>query len=210
MKYLNLVLFFLIIISFSCEEEEYFNCEIDNVSVEVGDCKNDSTYSVTLDFDYANPNNEYFDLFVRDSVLLGYYELSKLPLTIDVAKSGLENDYFKVAINDNYECSTEIEWESPDCGGGDCEIDNVSVEVGDCKNDSTYSVTLDFDYANPNNEYFDLFVRDSVLLGYYELSKLPLTIDVAKSGLENDYFKVAINDNYECSTEIEWESPDCG
>ena len=116
MKYLNLVLFFLIIISFSCEEEEYFNCEIDNVSVEVGDCKNDSTYSVTLDFDYANTNNEYFDLFVRDSVLLGYYELSKLPLTIDVAKSGLENDYFKVAINDNYECSTEIEWESPDCG----------------------------------------------------------------------------------------------
>ena len=49
-------------------------------------------------------------------MLLGYYELSKLPLTIDIAKSGLEYDYFKVAINDNYECSTEIEWESPDCG----------------------------------------------------------------------------------------------
>jgi hypothetical protein len=195
-----------------CKDEELLNCEITNMSIDVGDCISDSTYSLTLDFDYENPGNEYFDLFVRDSAFLGYYKLSDLPLNLDTfMMSGLEYDYFLVSINDNSSCSAVIEWLPPDCDGGACEITNMSIDVGDCISDSTYSLTLDFDYENPGNEYFDLFVRDSIYLGYYELSDLPLNLDTfMMSGLEYDYLLVSINDNSSCFAAIEWLPPDCG
>jgi len=117
MRLLFPILFLLFI--FSCEEEEeLLNCEITNMSIDVGDCISDSTYSLTLNFDYENPGNEYFDLFVRDSIYLGYYELSDLPLNLDTfMMSGLEYDYFLVSINDNSSCFAAIEWLPPDCGG---------------------------------------------------------------------------------------------
>ena len=210
MRLLFSILFLLFI--FSCEEdEELLNCEITNMSIDVGDCISDSTYSLTLDFDYENPGNEYFDLFARDSAFLGYYKLSDLPLNLDLMMSDLEYDYLLVSINDNSSCSSVIEWLPPNCGGGECEITNMSIDVGDCISDSTYSLTLDFDYENPGNEYFDLFARDSIYLGYYELSDLPLNLDTfMMSGLEYDYFLVSINDNSSCSSVIEWLPPDCG
>ena len=208
MRLLFSILFLLFI--FSCEEEEeLLSCEITNMSIDVGECINDSTYSLTLDFDYENPGNEYFDLFARDSAFLGYYKLSDLPLKLDLMMSGLEYDYFLVNINDNSSCFAVIEWLPPDCGGGECEITNMSVDVGECISDSTYSLTLDFDYENPGNEYFDLFARDSAFLGYYKLSDLPLKLDLMMSGLEYDYFLVNINDNSSCFAVIEWLPPDC-
>ncbi len=114
MRLLFPILFLLFI--FSCEDEEILNCEITNLSVDVGDCLSDSVYSLILDFDYENPGNEYFDLFSRDSVFLGYYKLSDLPLNLDTfMMSGLEYDYFLVSINDNSSCSAAIEWLPPDC-----------------------------------------------------------------------------------------------
>ena len=128
--------------------------------------------------------------------------------------SSLEYDYLLVSINDNSNCFAAIEWLPPDCKDEEllnCEITNMSVDVGECINDSTYSLTLDFDYENPGNEYFDLFVRDSIYLGYYELSNLPLNLDTfMMSGLEYDYFLVSINDNSSCFAAIEWLPPDCG
>ena len=116
MRLLFSILFLLFI--FSCEEEEeLLSCEITNMSIDVGECINDSTYSLTLDFDYENPGNEYFDLFARDSAFLGYYKLSDLPLKLDLMMSGLEYDYFLVNINDNSSCFAVIEWLPPDCKG---------------------------------------------------------------------------------------------
>jgi len=207
MRLLFSILFLLFI--FSCEDEELINCEITNLSIDVGDCVSDSVYNLTLDFDYENPGNEYFDLFARDSVFLGYYKLSDLPLNLDLMMSGLEYDYLLVSINDNSSCSAAIEWLPPNCSGGECEITNLSVDVGDCVSDSVYNLTLDFDYENPGNEFFELFARDSVFLGYYKLSDLPLNLDLMMSGLEYDYLLVSINDNSSCSAAIEWLPPDC-
>ena len=121
MRLLFSILFLLFI--FSCEDEELINCEITNLSIDVGDCVSDSVYNLTLDFDYENPGNEFFELFARDSVFLGsrdsvflgYYKLSDLPLNLDLMMSGLEYDYLLVSINDNSSCSAAIEWLPPDC-----------------------------------------------------------------------------------------------
>ncbi len=195
-----------------CEDDD--ECEISELEVEVGECNNDGTYSLTINFEYEGTDQEFFDLYVRNDEFIGYYALADLPLTIENFElSGYDNDYIKVCINDNLDCCEEIEWEAPDCDGNgdDCEISELEVEVGECNNDGTYSLTINFEYENTGDqEFFDLFVRNNVLIGYFALADLPLTIENFElSGYDNDYIKVCINDNSDCCEEIEWEAPDC-
>lgn len=192
-----------------CEADE---CEISNLNVVVGDCNVDGTYSLTIDFDYDNPGNDFFDVYVRNGDLLGFYPLSDLPLTIEnFEMSGLNLDYVQVCINDNPNCCEEIEWLSPNCNNGNCDISNLTVDIGAC-NPATgnYAITIDFDYVNPGNDFFDVYVRNGDLLGFYSLSDLPLTIENFEfSGLSTDYVKVCINDNPDCCEELEWVPPSC-
>jgi len=187
------------------------DCEISAINVVVGECNNDGTYALTIDFQYANPGNQYFDLYVRNNQHIGYYLLSDLPLTIpNFALSGSNEDYLKVCINDRPDCCKETEWIAPDCNTNDCEISAVNVVVGECNNDGTYALTIDFQYANPGNQYFDLYVRNNQHIGYYLLSDLPLTIpNFALSGSNEDYLKVCINDRPDCCKATEWIAPDC-
>jgi len=196
-----------------CEGDD--ECEISELEVEVGECNDDGTYSLTIDFDYDyNGGEEFFDLYVRNNELIGFFALADLPLTIENFElSGYNNDYIKVCINDAEDCCAEIEWEAPDCDndGGDCTISNLEVEVGECNPAGTYVLTLDFDYENTGDQqFFDLYVRNGEFIGYYELADLPLTIENFElSGYDDDYIKVCINDNSDCCAEIEWEAPDC-
>ena len=200
-------------------ENDFVDCENDNVcdiselEIEVGECNNDGTYSLTINFEYDHVNGEeYFDLYLRNDELLGYFQLSELPLTIEhFPLSGHDYDYIKVCINDNSDCCEEIEWEAPDCNSTDCDISELEIEVGETHTDETYQLTINFEYENTNGqEYFDLYVRNGVLLGYFLLSELPLTIEhFPLSGHDYDYIKVCINDNSDCCEAIEWEAPDC-
>jgi hypothetical protein len=188
-------------------------CEIEELEVIVGDCNPDGTYSITINFEYENPGNDYFDVFVRDNVLIGTYLLTDLPLTIEHFEvSDYEHDYLKVCINDQPDCCEEIEWLAPDCGGGgECDIYDLHVVVGDCiPGTILYELTIDFEYEHANNSYFEVFLRNDEFFGYYELAALPLTIEnFPLSGHDFDYIKVCINDNPDCCEELEWEAPDC-
>ena len=201
---------FLVLFTSSCKDEEY-DCSITDLQVSVGECNNGETYELTIDFNFDNPENDYFEVYVRDNQLLGYYLLSDLPLTIpDFEISGSENDYIRICINDNEDCCNEIEWDPPQCTENDCSITDLQVSVGECNNGETYELTIDFNFDNPENDYFEVYVRDNQLLGYYLLSDLPLTIpDFEISGSENDYIRICINDNEDCCNEIEWDPPQC-
>ncbi len=99
---------------------------------------------------------------------------------------------------------------SCDSNHNECNIENLTVVVGDCNADGTYSITIDFDYANAGNASFDLYVRNQVLLESYSLSDLPVTFShFATSTFSEDYIRVAINDNNDCYEELEWMSPNC-
>jgi len=95
-------------------------------------------------------------------------------------------------------------------GNDDCNIYDLEVSVGDCNPDGTYNLSIDFEYEYPGNVFFELFVRDNVFVGNYALTDLPITItNFSLSGFDDDYLSVSINDNDDCSEEIEWESPEC-
>ncbi|MFK5982512.1 MAG: hypothetical protein QM499_06335 [Flavobacteriaceae bacterium] len=196
-----------------CSNDEG-ECEIEELNVTVGECNADGTYSITINFNYSETDQEYFDLYIRDDVFIGNYELANLPVTIENFElSGYDDDYIKVCINDIEGCCKEKEWNAPDCNGqgGDCNISELEVEIGECNPNGSYPLTINFDYENTNGqEYFDLFVRNGELIGYYLLSELPLTIpNFELSGYDDDYIKVCINDIEGCCQEIEWEAPDC-
>jgi len=122
-----------------CENNE---CEVGAIEVTIGECNDDGTYILTIDFEYENPGNEYFDLYVRNNELLGYYLLSDLPITIENFElSGFDNDYIKVCINDNPNCCNETEWDPPACENTGCEDNCPQNEVPVC-----------VEFTNPNGE----------------------------------------------------------
>lgn len=186
-------------------------CSISSLTTTPGDCQSDSTYRLNIDFDVTNPGNASFDVFIRNNVFVGNYPLSSLPLSINNFKrSGLTYDLIKVCINENPDCCKVVEFLSPTCASAPCSITNLVAEQGACTSDSTYSLTLNFSANQPTNAGFDVFVRNNVLVGYYKLSDLPITIPNFKvSGLAYDLVKVCINDNPDCCKAIEFPTKDC-
>jgi len=97
-----------------------------------------------------------------------------------------------------------------DCDSDECNIYDLEVSVGDCNTDGTYNLTINFEYENSSNEYFDIVLRDFDFFDYFELSDLPITItNFPLSGYEVDSLYVNINDNLMCREATGWESPDC-
>ena len=196
----------------NCENNT--ECTIYDLEVITGDCNDDNTYNMTINFQYEEIGElEFFDLYARNDELIGYFPLSSLPLTIiNFPSSGENYDFVKVCINDNLDCCKEIEWLPPNCNGqgSNCEITSLDVVAGECNDDgSTYNLLLDFDFENTNGqEFFEIYFRDDVFYDYFQLSALPITInDFPSSGLENDFIKIVINDMPECSENIEWINP---
>jgi len=109
------------------------------------------------------------------------------------------------------ECEGFTENDFVDCDDDDeCEISDLEVEFGDCNENGTYPITINFEYEHPGNEYFDVYTRNDEFIGYYLLSDLPITIEEFElSGYRYDYIRVCINDAPDCCEETEWEAPDC-
>lgn len=189
-----------------CSEE----CGISDFTVDVGDCTSEETYSITVNFVTQNPGHDNFELFDRNG-RIGNYPLSSLSLTIaDFAPSEKEYDFLKVCISDNPDCCQEIEFMAPDCLEVPCEIFDLVVEVGECTSEETYNLYVNFEYQNAGNDFFDLYVRNDVLIDFYRLDQLPLTIeDFPFSGNDDAYIKVCINDEPDCCQILEFMPPEC-
>jgi len=192
----------------NCEADA---CDIYDLNVSVGECTSDSTYAVMIDFEHANAGNDFFEVFIRDNELIGYFELADLPVTINhFETSGNDFDFIKVCINDVPDCCAEVEFMAPDCQPEPCDIYDLMVDIGECTSDSTYALTIDFEHVNAGNDFFEVFIRDNELIGYYELADLPVTINhFETSGNDFDYIKVCINDVPDCCAEVEFMAPEC-
>jgi len=185
-------------------------CTISDLVVERGECTGNNTYNLHLNFSYENAGNEFFNVFGREDKLIGYYKLDNLPVTIEnFEASGNDYDFIKVCINDHPDCCEVAEFQAPDCTR-ECSISDLVVERGECFNDSTYSITINFAYSNPGNDLFEVYGRNNKYYGYFNLTDLPVTItDFRKSGSDYDLVKVCINDNADCCKLEEIESPNC-
>ena len=200
----------------SMEIEE--TCQILGLVAEAGECNSENSYVLSINFEHGNASNDFFDLFIREDELIGNYPLSELPIRLEnFNTSGLDEDYIKVCINDQPDCCMEIEFPSPICLEtptlptlDTCAIANIQLETGACTSDSTYVVVLNFEHSNAENEFFDIYGRNEVLIDVFPLADLPLQLDSFQtSGLEQDFIRICINDNPDCCMEIEFSPPGC-
>ncbi len=185
-------------------------CSVSDIEVRVGECNSDETYTLGLDFNHEHANNEFFDLFVRNDELIGFYELADLPLRIeDFPFSGEDYDFLKICINDNPDCCEEIEFMPPSCEDEECRIFDLEIEVGECTSEDTYDLFVDFEYTS-SETYFVVYVDNNVSLGRFPLADLPIKIeDFKKRNSIYDYIKVCIGSERDCCAELEWVSPEC-
>ena len=185
------------------------DCSIFDISVVKGDCTSDSTYVLTINFNHQNPGSDKFDLKVNGK-FFGTYLYSQLPLTINnFPKSGGNVDWIKICDHEIEKCCKEKEFETKQCGSGDCSLYDLVVLTYDCTSDSTYKIKINFKHKFTKGNGFDLFANGKAI-GYYLYSQLPVTINnFPASGNPKDVVKVSDNDNEGCSVSKEFEAPDC-
>jgi hypothetical protein len=156
----------------SCDSNQV--CNLFDLNVNIGDCTSDTTYIITLDFEYTGTTNNFFDLFANGE-FFGFYEFTDLPLTISSfpLASGSVN-FLTICENDNPDCCIGQEWTAPNCAGGPtCEMDDLVVEEFDC-NANQYYLEIDFNYAHVGDSFK---VRgNGHLYGIFSYNDLPIVI----------------------------------
>ncbi len=188
-------------------------CEIFNVVVDPGDCHpNNNTYSLVVNFQVQNPGNASFEVWAGNGQYLGIFPLSGLPLTIpNFPWGGGAEDHLKICINDHPDCCRNIGFTAPTCFGDDCEINNLTVQTGECQGDSTYQLLVNFQVSNPPVNTFSVFANGQ-LFGSFQLSQLPLSIPhFPWNGGNNDVIKICFGTAgaLNCCKTLEFAVPEC-
>ena len=119
-------------------------------------------YGYVIGFEFDNPGNDFFDLWINDEHY-GSYPLGSLPIWIaDVApRPNSLYDVIRVCVNDNPNCCEVIEVLRPDCGNnGECMITNLETEV-ECMDNGEFNVTFYFDYKNVPSDNFVISLNGS-------------------------------------------------
>lgn len=189
-------------------------CEIYDLKVETGKCNDDGTYEVWINFKVANTPSvsTHFGVWANGQ-LIGFFPLTQLPLYIGhFPTNGGPNDVVKVCLSNTgaIGCCAVKEFPVPDCAGGDCKIYDLTVTTGDCHNDGTYTIKIDFEVTHPGNDFFEVWAGSGQYLGYFPIGSLPLIIEHFPWGGGNvDVIKVCINDHPDCCKYAEFKAPDC-
>ncbi len=285
------------------QSEDCFNtdCLISEVVIEVGDCNDDGTYPIWIDFEVQNPGNDFFEIYDANGNYIGFFPLNELPLMLTWGPSNTLEEAIVICINDNPDCCVTHTFEAPNCntticeiwdlivepyecddqgmflidltfnyantsdsftvvgngnnygtfaysdlfitlgpfeGNGsvyefvvfdqnhpdcaaeailqsedclntDCLISEVVIEVGDCNDDGTYPIWIDFEVQNPGNDFFEIYDANGNYIGFFPLNDLPLMLTWGPSNTLEEAIVICINDNPNCCVTHTFEAPNC-
>ena len=189
-------------------------CKITDIFLQTGSCTSDSTYKITLNFNGTNPGNGTFTVSIHNQ-LLDTFNLSQVPLTLEVPWNGQAGDFVTICIlgadsvPGTIGCCRIKQFQVPNCLLP-CNIFDVVVEPGDCDpNTNTFKLHLDFGVNNPDNGSFEVW-GNGTYLGEFPLAALPIVIpNFPSNGNAVDILKICIIDNPDCCKTIEFQGPDC-
>jgi hypothetical protein len=191
------------------------DCEIFNVTVEAFDCNpGTNTYHLLLDFDVANPTNDFFEVWSANGTYLGIFPLAQLPVTIpNFPWNGQAVDLVKVCLNDSPDCCRIREFAAPACATPCPIIQGLTVQTGPCFPDSTYTLTVNFELNTPQLTVPFIVYANGVLLDTFVNLQLPLTIEhFPWNGGPHDVIEVCLLPTVatvQCCVEEEFAVPLC-
>jgi hypothetical protein len=97
------------------------------------------------------------------------------------------------------------------CNPAPCEISNLVSTVGSCNpSGTTFQLTINFTTSLPGATQFDVHNQMGVLVGTYNLSELPLTLDYVTSTAGSDGLSVNLVGVKNCTLSTTWFPPNCG
>lgn len=97
------------------------------------------------------------------------------------------------------------------CNPAPCEISNLVSTVGSCNpSGTTYQLTINFTVSLPGATQFEVHNQMGVLVGTYNLSELPLTLDYATSTAGIDKLSVNLVGSVNCQLSTTWFPQNCG
>ena len=172
-------------------------CQIFDLVVEASDCDADGHFTVDLDFEYSGVGNTF--KVQGNGVVYGIFEYSALPITLgSLAGNGTTNYEFVVRDVAHPDCQDDFVLGTVNCGGAACSIHNYVLEAGDCNQDGTYPLWIDFEVLNSPNNFFDVIYAGQNI-GFFSIADLPVVIEhFEDNGEAFPAVKVCINDTPDC------------
>jgi hypothetical protein len=145
---------------------------------------------------------------LEDIIYTNYYFDFHYPITVEVEVDGAPAE---VNIHNAEEFAAllaECEDVEP---GDDCEINDLSVVVGDCFSQTAYTITLDFNLEDPViAQQFMVVFYDGTEAGPFQISALPINLEVDVNTGDYDSLSVyMLSGGLTCAQEVDWEIPSC-
>ncbi|MGK0365649.1 MAG: hypothetical protein ACI85O_002715, partial [Saprospiraceae bacterium] len=106
------------------------------------------------------------------------------------------------------QCSDEIFIEEVDCPISDCFIENLEVATGECNDENTYFIIINFNYDDIGGEAFNLIYEEEII-GTYETANLPIIIENFPGNAEVETLTVCMTDFEDCCVSIDFLTPQC-
>ena len=176
-----------------CEAEE---CALTNLILTPSDCNNNIHHNLTIDFDYQDPGNDFFELQINNE-FIGYYPLILLPITVTLDGTTNELDFVLICLYDVPDCCIDGSIENPCFTSQNCFIDDISTEVTDCE-EELFDVSIDFVFQNTSDSF--RIQGNGVNYGNFSYNDVPITLTSLAANCETLYEFVIIDLEYEeCS-----------
>ncbi len=185
----------------ACYEEPI--CEIGTINYEISDCEND-LFNIILNFEHANTSGQF--TVAGNGVSYGTFSYDDLPITIEGLEGNCSTEYeFVVTDIENNNCSNIVEVGTVCCGGAECDLFDLVIEVSTCDG-TEFIVTFDFEYTGTTNDFFDWEIPgyDS---GFAAFEDLPLSIDINNSNVSVFELIINENDNPDCAIDGLFDNP---
>ncbi len=185
------------------------NCTITSLVVEPYDCE-DGDFLIEVEVTALHPGPLGYYVFV-DGEIFGPFSYDETFVTLGPFPGDPDEVYDILALDiANPACYAYQEIGPIDCTPEECEIFGLAADPLDCNlEDNTYELYLNFEYAFPGNDFFDLFVNGQ-LFDFFVLAELPLIIDgIPVSNSAETEIKVCINDQPDCCKTVVIATPDC-
>jgi hypothetical protein len=185
------------------------DCDIRDLIAVPGDCLTDSTYSLVIEYISENipgdsvivtANGNVIDTFVDPE---GHIVIEHFPwFDGDIA-------VLTVCSFAHPDCCDSYEFEIPNCPGGECNIFDLLVEVGDCLSDSTYLLVLDFQFEDLPTDSVVISTNEETL-GTYLVNEGHIVIDDFPLYQSNHTaVHVCAQGAPDCCDVVEFETPIC-
>jgi len=163
-----------------------------------------SVQTIATDIDFINLLDTCYDI---DPVDPCYCSDEIVPVCVadPITGESIQYDNFCLAQCDGFSQNDMI-----DCGTfQDCSIDDIELTVGDCNDDGTYNLTINFntDYS-ANEEFYLGFEMSYSSSGAFTVADLPLTINnVQVFDIESEWITISFSS--ECTEYSSFAMPNC-